>query len=60
MNSTNFPFYENDKIFSDLKIPFITVKQLFEDFIKTAKQVKHRRGMKLSSTEISFFQQLSQ
>ncbi len=32
----------------------------FEDFIKTAKQVKHRRGMKLSSKEISFFQQLSQ
>ncbi len=32
----------------------------FEDFIGTAKQVKHRRGMELSSKEISFFQQLSQ
>ena len=30
-------YNENDKIFSDLNIPFITVKQLFEDFIKTIR-----------------------
>ena len=32
----------------------------FEDFIETAKRVMHRRGMKLSSKEISFYKQLVQ
>jgi hypothetical protein len=32
----------------------------YEDFIETAKQVKLRRGMEISSNEIAFFKKLSQ